>query len=113
MGLYKKAEYVGEEIPLIEMTIGDKLEEIVAKNPDHPALVMPHQNIRWTYGEFNREVDRFAAGLIHLGVKKGDRVGIWSPNRVEWVLTQFATAKIGAIMVCVNPAYAKSSKYPQ
>jgi len=105
MGLYKKAEYVGEEIPLIEMTIGDKLEEIVAKNPDHPALVMPHQNIRWTYGEFNREVDRFAAGLIHLGVKKGDRVGIWSPNRVEWVLTQFATAKIGAIMVCVNPAY--------
>ncbi len=105
MGLYKKAEYVGEKIPLIEMTIGDKLEEIVAKSPDHPALVMPQQNIRWTYGEFNREVDRFAAGLIHLGVKKGDRVGIWSPNRVEWVLTQFATAKIGAIMVCVNPAY--------
>lgn len=105
MGSQVKAEYVGEKAPLIKMTIGDKLEEIVTINPDHPALIMPHQNIRWTYKEFNQEVDRFAAGLVHLGIKKGDRVGIWSPNRVEWILTQFATAKIGAIMVCVNPAY--------
>ena len=100
-----KAHHIGETAPMIEMTIGDKLEEIVAANPDHPALVMPHQDIRWNYREFNRQVDRFAAGLMHLDIKKGDRVGIWSPNRVEWVLTQFATAKIGAIMVCVNPAY--------
>ena len=66
---------------------------------------MPHQNIHWSYIEFNREVDRFAEGLVHLGIEKGDRVEIWSPNRVEWVLKQFATAQIGTIMVCVNPAY--------
>ena len=101
----KKAEYSGEISPLIEMTIGAKLEEMVASAPDREAIVMPHQDIRWTYAEFNREIDRFAAGLVHLGIGKGDRVGIWSPNRIEWVLTQFATAKIGAIMVCVNPAY--------
>ena len=101
----QKAHHVGETAPMIEMTIGDKLEEIAAANPYHPALIMPHQDIRWSYEEFNGQVDRFAAGLIHMGIEKGDRVGIWSPNRVEWVLTQFATAKIGAIMVCVNPAY--------
>ena len=100
-----KAHHIGEKAPIIEMTIGDKLEEIAAKNPDHPALVMPHQNIRWSYGEFNLQIDRFAAGFMHLGIEKGDRIGIWSPNRVEWVLTQFATAKIGAIMVCINPSY--------
>lgn len=99
------AEYKGQTAPLIDKTIGDYLERIVHKYPEHAALVMPHQDIRWSYAEFNAQVDRFAAGLIHLGIQKGDRVGIWSPNRYEWVLTQFATAKIGAIMVCINPAY--------
>lgn len=105
MTTVQKAEYKGEVLPLIEMTIGNKFDEIVARNPDHPAIVVLHQNFRWTYGEFQREVNRLATGLLNLGIEKGDRVGIWSPNRIEWVLTQFATAKIGAIMVCINPAY--------
>ncbi|MDB4845232.1 AMP-binding protein [Hellea sp.] len=100
-----KAHYKGETAPMIEQTIGAYLEDMAARQPDHEALVMSHQDIRWSYVQFNGQVDRLAAGLIHLGIEKGDRVGIWSPNRVEWVLTQFATAKIGAIMVCVNPAY--------
>jgi len=101
----QKAEYSGQKVPLIAMTIGAKLDEIVAGNPHHPALIMPHQNIRWSYAEFNQQVNRLAAGLLRLGIETGDRVGIWAPNRVEWVLTQYATAKIGAIMVCINPAY--------
>ncbi|HJL61823.1 MAG TPA: AMP-binding protein, partial [Pseudomonadales bacterium] len=75
------------------------------KDPNHMALIMPHQDIRWTYGTFVEEVDKLAAGLLNLGLEPGDRLGIWSPNRYEWVLTQYATAKIGVIMVCVNPAY--------
>lgn len=100
-----KAEYAGKKAPLIHKTIGAYLNDIASSNPDHPAIVMVHQNIRWSYGEFNAQVDRLAAGLIHLGIEKGDRVGIWSPNRAEWVLTQFATARVGAVMVCINPAY--------
>ena len=64
-----------------------------------------HQNIRLTYKEFQKEVNQLAMGLLAIGVKPGDRVGIWSPNNIQWCLTQFATAKIGAIMVCINPAY--------
>ncbi len=100
-----KAHAHGPETELINTTIGERLDRIVARDPDHPALIMPHQNIRWTYGEFATEVDRLAAGFLSLGIEPGDRVGIWSPNRYEWVLTQFATARIGAIMVCINPAY--------
>jgi fatty-acyl-CoA synthase len=68
-------------------------------------LVVRHQNIRWTYADYQQRIDALASGLLAMGVNPGDRVGIWSPNRVEWCLTQFATAKIGAIMVCINPAY--------
>ena len=71
----------------------------------NPALVVRHQGINWTYGELQARVNRLATGLIHLGIKPGDRVGIWGPNSSEWVLVQLATAKIGAIMVCINPAY--------
>ncbi len=78
---------------------------IAATFPDQPALVVRHQNIRWSYSEYQRHVDSLAAGLLTIGIGPGDRVGIWSPNRVEWCLIQFATAKIGAIMVCINPAY--------
>ena len=84
---------------------GNTLDSVAANDPNHPALVVPHQNIRWSYAEFVAEVDRFATGMLALGIAQGDRVGIWSPNRYEWVVTQFATAKIGAIMVCINPAY--------
>ena len=95
----------GQTADPIETTIGQRLNEIAAAQPNHPGLIMPHQNIRWSYAEFLTEVDKLATGLLKLGLTKGDRVAIWSPNRYEWVLTQFATAKIGAIMVCINPAY--------
>jgi fatty-acyl-CoA synthase len=67
--------------------------------------VFREQGIRWTWAVFAQEVDVLAAGLLTLGIGKGDRVGIWSPNRVEWLLTQFATARIGAVLVNINPAY--------
>ena len=95
----------GREAELLTTTIGQHLDQIAARDPDHPALILPHQNIRWSYGEFLAEVNRLATGLLALGIEPGDRVAIWAPNRYEWVLTQFATAKIGAIMVCINPAY--------
>ena len=91
--------------PLLYETIGACVERIAATYPDKEALVVRHQNIRWTFSEYKSRIDALAAGLVRLGVEPGDRVGIWSPNRVEWCLTQFATAKIGAIMVCINPAY--------
>lgn len=100
-----RAHSLGEKADLLEVTIGRHFQYIAERYPDHVAIIMPHQNIRWTYRELNTEVDRLAAGLLAVGIEKGDRVGIWSPNRVEWVLTQLATAKIGAILVCVNPAY--------
>ncbi len=70
-----------------------------------PALVVRHQKVRLTYGELRNEVDKLAAGLLTLGLEPGDRIGIWSPNNSEWVLTQFATAKAGLILVNINPAY--------
>ena len=91
--------------PLLEETIGETLQRIAATHPNQPALVVRHQNIRWTYRKFLLEVDKLALGLLAMGIKPGDRVGIWAPNCVEWCLTQFATARMGAIMVCINPAY--------
>jgi len=91
--------------PLLEETIGQCLNRIAKQYPQRDALVVRHQDIAWTYQEYLLEIDRLATGLLKLGVKPGDRIGIWSPNRVEWCLTQYATAKIGAIMVCINPAY--------
>lgn len=91
--------------PLLEITISELLRQTVERLPDHEAAVFPAQDIRWTYAKFSKEVDRLAGGLLRIGINKGDRVGIWSPNRYEWLLTQFATARIGAILVCINPAY--------
>jgi fatty-acyl-CoA synthase len=91
--------------PLIGETIGVLLDRIAAGAPDSPALVMRHQKIRWNYRQLRERVDDLAAGLIALGLKVGDRIGIWSPNNSEWVLTQFATAKAGLILVNINPAY--------
>ncbi|NAS30444.1 AMP-binding protein [Flavobacteriaceae bacterium R38] len=93
------------EVPLLGITIGDQFDETVAQFPDNEALVVHHQNIRWTYAQLKQQVDTCAKALINLGIKKGDRVGIWSPNRYEWTVIQFATAKIGAILVNINPAY--------
>ncbi|NYS61434.1 AMP-binding protein [Vreelandella salicampi] len=91
--------------PLLGMTIGDKFDEIVAQYPDNDALIVLHQDIHWTYQQLQEEVNRVARGLLALGVQAGDRVAIWAPNCSEWTLTQFATAKIGAILVNINPAY--------
>jgi fatty-acyl-CoA synthase len=93
---------------LIGQTIGDYLAGIVARFPDRVALVVAHQGVRWTYRELLERVDRFAAGLLKLGLLPGDRVGIWSQNCAEWVVTQFATARAGLIMVNINPAYRRS-----
>jgi len=94
-----------QNTPLTNKTIGAYFDFIVDKNPNSLAVVVNHQNIRLTYKEFQKEVNQLAMGLLAIGVKPGDRVGIWSPNNIQWCLTQFATAKIGAIMVCINPAY--------
>jgi fatty-acyl-CoA synthase len=91
--------------PLLGVSIGKMLDDISAKYPDTEAVVSVHQNIRWTYREFLEKVNQVARGLMGLGVEKGDRVGIWAMNHAEWVVVQFATAKIGAIMVNINPSY--------
>ena len=91
--------------PLIGETIGMHLDRVAALSPDADALVVRHQGIRWTYAQFRDEVNKVAAGLVALGLKPGDRIGIWSQNNSEWVLTQFATAKAGLILVNINPAY--------
>ncbi|MBE0463675.1 MAG: AMP-binding protein [Halomonadaceae bacterium] len=91
--------------PLLGMTIGDKFDQIAAQYPDNDALIVLHQNIHWRYCELHEEVNRCARALLAIGVKCGDRVGMWAPNCSEWTLTQFATAKIGAILVNINPAY--------
>ena len=90
---------------LIYNTIGNKFEEIAKQFPNNDALVVCHQDVKWSYKELNEKVDELATGLLSLGISKGDRLGIWGPNSYEWVLTQLATAKIGVIMVCINPAY--------
>jgi fatty-acyl-CoA synthase len=96
------------DAPLIHQTIGANLEETAARFPLREALVVPHQGVRYTYAEFNARVDVLARGLIGMGIEVGDRVGIWSPNNSEWVLVQYATAKMGAILVNINPAYRTS-----
>jgi fatty-acyl-CoA synthase len=93
---------------LLEETIGDNLERTVAAYGSHEALVECESGRRWTYGEFDAAVDGVARGLLAEGIETGDRVGIWSPNCAEWTLTQYATAKVGAILVNINPAYRTS-----
>lgn len=95
---------VSEE-PLLYQTVGAALDAAVGRFGDRPALIVRHQNIRYSYREFAEEVERFAAGLLAIGLEPGDRVGVWSPNRAEWVIAQFATAKAGLILVTINPAY--------
>ena len=96
------------DIPLLTETIGENLEHTTARFPDRDALIVRHQGIRCTYREFDDATDRLAKAFLQLGVELGDRVGIWSPNCAEWVAVQYATAKIGAILVNVNPAYRTS-----
>ncbi|MCK9550992.1 AMP-binding protein [Aquamicrobium sp.] len=91
--------------PLLEITIPGLLADCVAARRDATAVVFPGEGIRWTWKEFARRVDALAGGFARFGYAKGDRVGIWAPNRSEWLLTQFATARLGVILVTINPAY--------
>ncbi len=96
------------EIPLIGESIGDCLDRVAARFPENEALVSAGQRVRLSYAEFRSACETLARGLIALGVDRGDRVGIWSTNNAQWVIAQFGTAKIGAILVNVNPAYRTS-----
>ena len=105
-----QASYVhgAHSLPLIGDTIGAHLDRIAERYGDRDALVIPHQSVRWSWRQLRERADRLAAGLLGLGLNPGDRIGIWSQNRAEWVLTQFATAKAGLVMVNINPAYRRA-----
>jgi len=102
-----KPSYVSgtSDEPLLWRTIGDALRATAHTFPDRDALIARHQNLRMSWRELDTAADLLAAGLLELELEVGDRVGIWSPNRFEWVVTQFATARAGLILVNVNPAY--------
>src|ERR687885_1305031 len=93
------------DLPLLGRTIGEDLEAVVARFGGRDAVISRHQDVRLSYAELDAAVNAVACGLLAAGIEKGDRVGIWAPNCVEWILVQFATAKIGAILVNINPAY--------
>ena len=95
------------EVPLLGETVGRCLDRIASAYPDRDALVSCHQELRYTYRNASPGDDRIARGLLALGVERGDRVGIWSPNCAEWMIAQFAAATAGAILVNINPAYQR------
>jgi fatty-acyl-CoA synthase len=94
--------------PLLYTTVGAVLEEAAGRWGECDALIVPHQAIRWSYRQLDAAASRVAEGLLALGLEPGDRIGIWSPNRYEWIVVQFATAKAGLILVNINPAYRVS-----
>jgi len=96
------------DIPLIGQTIGAFFDDIAARFHNRDALIVPGQGVRLTYGELQRQVDALALSLLRLHLEPGDRIGIWSQNNYEWVLTQFATAKAGLVLVNINPAYRRA-----
>ncbi len=98
----------GSDQPLLGETIGACLDRIARQHGGREALVVRHQNIRWTYAQLLELTNNLAASLLRLGLQPGERVGIWSPNNAEWLLTQLATAKAGLILVNINPAYRRS-----
>ena len=93
------------EEPLLEQTIPELIATTVSKHANRDAVVFADRGIRWSWQQFSNEIDRLAAGFLALGLQKGERLGVWSPNRPEWVLTQFATARLGIILVAINPAF--------
>ena len=95
----------GGQQPLLGMTVGDVLDRAAAKWPDSEALVVGHQGIRWSWRELHSRARALASGLLALGLKPGDRIGMLAPNRAEWVLVQFGTAYAGLVLVNINPAY--------
>ena len=93
------------DTPLLGLTIGDLFDQTVARYPDNEALVVRHQDIRYTYRQLQAQVDRCARALMALGAARGERLGIWAPNCAEWTIVQLASAKLGVILVNINPAY--------
>ena len=91
-------------VPLLGKCVGEVLDDTAAAHPDNDALIIRHRQQRYTYAELNLQVERAARGLLALGIQRGDRVGLWATNCAQWVITQFATAKIGAILVNINPS---------
>jgi acyl-CoA synthetase (AMP-forming)/AMP-acid ligase II len=98
--------------PLLGETIGANLDRTIARVPQAEALVSSHQGLRYTYSELGEAVDRLAGGILAAGLRPGDRVGVWGPNRAEWVIVQYARAKVGVILVNINPAYRTSELVP-
>src|SRR5207237_4462117 len=96
------------DVPLMGETIGANFKRTVARVPDADALVSCHQDLRYTYAELDEQVDRVARGVMGLGLGRGDRVGMWSPNCAERTFVQYATAQVGVILVNINPAYRAS-----
>jgi len=105
MGMTRSYVHGPSHIPLLGETIGECLDRITVACGERDALISCHQRLRYTYSELHREAERIACGLLALGVEPGDRVGIWSPNCAEWLIAQYALAKVGAITVNINPAY--------
>ena len=93
------------DLPLLGETLGQNLDRTAARVPDSPALIVRSQGVEWTYASLRDRAEAFAAGLMALGLRKGDRIGIWSLNNAEWVVAQFGTAKAGLVLVNINPAY--------
>ena len=93
------------DVPLIEQTLGAFFDAMAARQPAHEALVSVHQRLRYSYSELQTASNQLASALLGLGLQPGDRVGIWSHNNAQWLLVQLATAKIGLILVNINPAY--------
>ena len=91
--------------PLIVLTIGQVLDDAAARYPEHEALVSVHQGLRYTYREFHDICTQVAKGLMGLGIARGENIAIWATSLAEWMIAQFATAKIGATLVTINPAY--------
>src|SRR5215510_14446173 len=90
---------------VVDQTVSQVMEQTAAREPGRDALVFPGLGLRWSWRELNERVDRLSSSLIGLGVGQGEHVGIWSMNVPEWVVTQFAAGRIGAVLVNVNPAY--------
>ncbi|MBE9536684.1 MAG: AMP-binding protein, partial [Proteobacteria bacterium] len=103
--LQKSYFHMGGNEPLLGATIPEHFASVVEKFPDREAVVCIRQERRRSYSELSSEIDRLARGLVGMGYGKGDRIGVWSTNNIEWLLIQMATARIGAILVNINPAY--------
>ncbi|MEQ1565139.1 MAG: AMP-binding protein [Myxococcota bacterium] len=100
-----RSHVVGEATSLSDLTLSECLDATAARLPDREAVVFVEAGVRWTWAELRHQADRLAGGLLALGYAPGDRLGIWSPNRPEWILAQYATARIGVVLVNLNPAY--------